>query len=85
MVNLETYFIRRADMGIGAISVMAEREQVIDFTMPFYDLVGFSILMKKIKQKKSLFFFKETVKDTVWGTILGAYFIGSVLLWVIDR
>ena len=72
-------------MGIGAISVMAEREQVIDFTVPFYDLVGFTILMKKIKQKKSLFFFKETVNDTVWATILGAYFFGSVLLWVFDR
>ena len=40
---------RRADIGLGAISVMAEREAVIDFTVPYYDLVGVSILMKKAK------------------------------------
>ena len=34
---------------MGAISVMAERESVIDFTVPYYDLVGISILMKKAK------------------------------------
>ena len=28
---------------------MAEREAVIDFTVPFYDLVGITILMKKAK------------------------------------
>ena len=40
---------RRADIGLGAISVMAERESVIDFTVPYYDLVGITILMKKAK------------------------------------
>ena len=40
---------RRADIGLGAISVMAERESVIDYTVPYYDLVGISILMKKAK------------------------------------
>ena len=85
MVNLDTDFVRHADIGIGAISVMAEREQVIDFTVPFYDLVGFSILMKKFPQETSLFKFIEVVDDTVWGTILGTYFIISVLLWVFDR
>jgi len=28
---------------------MAERENVIDFTVPYYDLVGITILMKKPK------------------------------------
>ena len=40
---------RRADIGLGAISVMAERESVIDYTVPYYDLVGISIHMKKAK------------------------------------
>ena len=72
-------------MGIGALSVTAEREQVIDFTVPFYDPVGFSILMKKFKKESSLFKFKGVVDDTVWGLILGTYFVISVLLWVFDR
>ena len=72
-------------MGIGAISVMAEREHVIDFTVPFYDLVGFTILMKKIKLEDNLFKFKIVLADKVWGTILACYFATSVLLWVVDR
>jgi ionotropic glutamate receptor len=39
----------KADVALGALSVMAERENVIDFTVPYYDLVGISILMKKPK------------------------------------
>ena len=34
---------------------MAERENVIDFTVPYYDLVGITILMKKPKAKTQLF------------------------------
>ena len=30
---------------------MAERENVVDFTVPYYDLVGISILMKKPEVK----------------------------------
>ena len=76
---------RRADMGIGAISVMAERENVIDYTVPYYDLVGITILMKKVKVPTSLFKFLSVLEDSVWGCILGAYFITSVLLWAFDR
>ena len=42
------YFVlcfRRADFGMGAISVMAERESVIDFTVPYYDLVSAAIII----------------------------------------
>ena len=76
---------RRADMGIGAISVMAERENVIDYTVPYYDLVGITIMMKKVKVPTSLFKFLTVLEDSVWGCILGAYFVTSVLLWIFDR
>lgn len=29
---------KQADIGLGSMSVMAERETVIDFTVPYYDL-----------------------------------------------
>ena len=76
---------RRADMGIGAISVMAERESVIDFTVPYYDLVGITILMKKVKVPTNLFKFLSVLENSVWGCILGAFFITSILLWAFDR
>ena len=40
VINIFVLCFRRADFGMGAISVMAERESVIDFTVPYYDLVG---------------------------------------------
>ena len=35
-------------------SVMSERESVIDFTVPYYDLVGITIMMKKPKVCKNI-------------------------------
>lgn len=44
-----------ADIAVGPVSVMAERESVVDFTVPYYDLVGVSILMKKSASRSHLF------------------------------
>jgi glutamate receptor, ionotropic, invertebrate len=49
---------KKADVALGALSVMAERENVIDFTVPYYDLVGISILMKKPKVRINIYFKK---------------------------
>ena len=54
---------------------MAERENVVDFTVPYYDLVGITILMKKTKQEPALFKFLSVLEDAVWGCILAAYFV----------
>ena len=43
LINIFVLYFRRADFGMGAISVMAERESVIDFTVPYYDLVRVAI------------------------------------------
>lgn len=37
---------KQADIGLGSMSVMAERETVIDFTVPYYDLVGITIMVR---------------------------------------
>ena len=41
----------KADLAIGDMSITAKREQFVDFTIPFYDLVGFTILMKKTQRR----------------------------------
>jgi ionotropic glutamate receptor len=65
---------KRADIGLGSMSVMAERENVIDFTVPYYDLVGITILMKLPKTPTSLFKFLTVLENEVWLCILAAYF-----------
>ena len=76
---------RRADIGIGAISVDVDREMVIDFTVPYYDLVGFTFLIRKVKQSSDIWKFINVIKPEVWYCILGAYFLSTLLLWVFDR
>ena len=67
--------LQNADIILGAFAVMAERESVIDYTVPYYDLVGTSILMKKVKTDTSLFKFLSVLEGSVWGCILAAYFV----------
>lgn len=75
----------KADIMIGAVSVMAERENVVDFTVPFYDLVGITILMKKPKFEYTVFRFLNVLERAVWGCIFSAFVIVSVLLCVFDK
>ncbi|CAD5215980.1 unnamed protein product [Bursaphelenchus okinawaensis] len=75
----------QADMAIGPISVIAERETQIDFTVPFYDLVGTTILMKRDEIEYSLFKFLMVLEWPVWLCILGAYLFTSILLWIFDK
>ncbi|VDP20310.1 unnamed protein product [Soboliphyme baturini] len=74
-----------ADIALAPLSVTAERESFIDFTFPYYDLVGITILMKKPESNDSLFKFMTVLELPVWGCIVGAYFFTSFLLWVFDR
>jgi ionotropic glutamate receptor len=79
--NNKTLTQQRADIGLGALAVMAERENVIDFTVPYYDLVGISILMAKPQVSTSLFKFLTVLENDVWGCILAAYFFTRLILF----
>ncbi|PAV77007.1 hypothetical protein WR25_00124 [Diploscapter pachys] len=74
-----------ADIALGPLSVMAERENDIDFTVPYYDLVGMTIMMKKTDVEYSLFKFMKVLEWPVWLCILGAYIFTSFLLFAFDR
>ncbi|KAA0197271.1 Ionotropic receptor 25a [Hyalella azteca] len=76
---------KRAEIALAPLSVMAERENVVDFTVPYYDLVGITILMLKPKTPTSLFRFLTVLEPEVWGCILVAYAFTSVLLYIFDR
>lgn len=64
---------KNADIGLGTLSVMAERENVIDFTVPIYDMVGMQILMKKRMLSTSLVSFVTVLENEVWVSIIAAY------------
>lgn len=59
MKSLKITVSGSADIALGPLSVMAERENDIDFTVPYYDLVGMTIMMKKTDVEYSLFKFMK--------------------------
>ena len=70
---------------VAPLSVMAERESVIDFTVPYYDLVGITILMEKPKFEYKIFRFMSVLEASVWGCVVAAFFLVSILLCIFDR
>lgn len=54
---------------------MAERESVVDFTVPFYDLVGIRVLMKKASVPSHLFKFLTVLDNQVWLSVLLAFLL----------
>ncbi|GMS90114.1 hypothetical protein PENTCL1PPCAC_12289 [Pristionchus entomophagus] len=74
-----------ADFALGPLSVTSERENDVDFTVPYYDLVGTTILMKKSDPPYSLFRFLDVLEWPVWLCIGGAYLFTSFLLWIFER
>lgn len=76
---------QRADLAIADLTITYEREQVVDFTMPFMNL-GISILYRKpIKQPPNLFSFLSPLSLDVWIYMATAYLGVSVLLFILAR
>lgn len=63
-----------ADIGF-ALFVTAVRDEVVDFTVPIFDLVGISILVKNVPLPNDYFKFVHVFETEVWLCIILAYFV----------
>ncbi|XP_012273738.1 glutamate receptor ionotropic, kainate 2 [Orussus abietinus] len=73
------------DLGITDLTITADRESAVDFTLPFMNL-GISILFKKAtKSPPSLFSFLSPFSNDVWLYLIVSYILVSLLLFVIGR
>ena len=61
-------------MCLGAISITSEREEAVDFTKPFKQK-EFNLLMKKPKEKTSIFQFLWPLHAYVWLTTISAMLV----------
>ena len=76
---------QKADLAIADLTITYEREQAVDFTMPFMNL-GVSILFKKpTKKPPNLFSFLAPLSLDVWIYMATAYLGVSVLLFILAR
>lgn len=75
----------KAHIALAPLAVMAERELAVDFTVPFYDLVGIQILLKKPEVPQDWFKFLTVLDGEVWFSITIAYFVTSFVIFLFDR
>ena len=72
-------------MAITDLTINAEREDAVDFTMPFMNL-GISIIYKKPqKMAPSLFSFLSPMSIEVWMYMIVAYVGVSTILYILAR
>ncbi|KAH6927389.1 hypothetical protein HPB50_002656 [Hyalomma asiaticum] len=73
-----------ADLAIGDLTITSQREQAVDFTMPFMTF-GVSILYKKSQEKRSLVFFLSPLSLDVWLCAATACVVVSIVLCCVAR
>ncbi|XP_044765376.1 ionotropic receptor 25a-like [Coccinella septempunctata] len=75
----------KADIGLATIPVTSFRDSVIDFTIPYYRPVGSIMLMKLFHTETSLNKFIDVMEIEVWLSILAAFGVTSLLIWIFDK
>ncbi|XP_044011017.1 glutamate receptor ionotropic, kainate 1 isoform X3 [Aphidius gifuensis] len=76
---------KRADLAVASMTINYARESVIDFTKPFMNL-GIGILFKVSRRAPSrLFSFMNPFAVEIWLSMLGAYAMVSLTIWIVAR
>ncbi|KAL1516519.1 hypothetical protein ABEB36_000426 [Hypothenemus hampei] len=73
------------DIAITAITMTADKEEVIDFVAPYYEQSGITIVMRKPVRKTSLFKFMTVLKVEVWLSIVAALILTGFMIWFLDK
>nr|QRF71025.1 ionotropic receptor [Semiothisa cinerearia] len=73
------------DMAVGALTMTAEREEVIDFVPPYFEQTGILIVIRKPTRKTSLFKFMTVLRTEVWVSIVAALVCTALMIWLLDR
>ena len=75
----------QADIGVGAVYVATEKECVVDFTTPWYERVGFMLMMKAHKEKTDIWKFITIMDQDVWGVLFLVFFGTSAMIFFYER
>ncbi|XP_025017166.1 ionotropic receptor 25a-like [Tetranychus urticae] len=73
------------EMALALTEVTEDRTIGVDFSQPIFDLIGFSILMKRPIRESHEWKFITVLEWDVWLCISAAYLFTSILLSIFDR
>jgi len=81
---IDTLKAQHADVGLGAISITAEREMVVDFSYPYYKS-GLQILVNSESTKSPFRAFLTLDIFKILGLLVVAIVINAHILWFFER
>nr|ARO70285.1 antennal ionotropic receptor 8a [Dendrolimus punctatus] len=73
------------DMAVAALTMTAEREEVIDFVAPYFEQTGILIVLRKPIRKTSLFKFMTVLRTEVWLSIVAALILTGFMIWLLEK
>ncbi|CAH2062148.1 unnamed protein product, partial [Iphiclides podalirius] len=73
------------DIAVAALTMTAEREEVIDFVAPYFEQTGILIAIRKPIRKTSLFKFMTVLRTEVWLSIVAALLLTGVMIWLLEK
>nr|AXY83439.1 putative ionotropic receptor 9 [Conopomorpha sinensis] len=73
------------DFAVAALTMTAEREEVIDFVAPYFEQTGILIVIRKPIRKTSLFKFMTVLRTEVWFSIVAALILTAFMIWLLDK
>ncbi|CAG4948275.1 unnamed protein product [Parnassius apollo] len=73
------------DIAVAALTMTAEREEVIDFVAPYFEQTGILIVIRKPIRKTSLFKFMTVLRTEVWLSIVAALVLTGVMIWLLEK
>ncbi|XP_037966542.2 ionotropic receptor 25a [Plutella xylostella] len=73
------------EFAVSALTMTAEREEVIDFVAPYFEQTGILIVIRKPTRKTSLFKFMTVLRTEVWLSIVAALILTGFMIWLLDK
>ncbi|XP_041988810.1 ionotropic receptor 25a [Aricia agestis] len=73
------------DIAVAALTMTAEREEVIDFVAPYFEQTGILIAIRKPIRKTSLFKFMTVLRTEVWLSIVAALVLTGFMIWILEK
>ncbi|XP_045456697.1 glutamate receptor ionotropic, kainate 5 [Melitaea cinxia] len=73
------------DIAVAALTMTAEREEVIDFVAPYFEQTGILIVIRKPIRKTSLFKFMTVLRTEVWLSIVAALLLTGFMIWLLEK
>ncbi|XP_039762086.1 glutamate receptor 3 [Pararge aegeria] len=73
------------DIAVAALTMTAEREEVVDFVAPYFEQTGILIVIRKPVRKTSLFKFMTVLRTEVWLSIVAALLLTGFMIWLLEK